>query len=110
VHLLLTTPQDRRGEAMRIEHGDEQSETPAHDESRRAIIKRALVVAPLLMTLAARPALAKAHAGSLGMYQYGTNGDEPFPDPGDDDLFPDPWDERGGRRRGRAGGDRGSRR
>ena len=90
-----------------MEDGDEPSADPAHDASRRAIIIRALVAAPLLVTLAARPALARAQGGSLGMYEYGGDGDELFPDPGDEDSPSDRGNERG---RGRRGPARGSRR
>jgi hypothetical protein len=93
------TPHDARDERTTMEDGDEPSAAPAHDPSRRAILIRALVAAPLLVTLAARPALARAQGGSLGMYEYGRDGDELPPDPGDEDSPSDGGNERGRRPR-----------
>ena len=49
---------------------DTKPEIPEHDEKRRELLKRGLIAAPLLVTLAARPARAQA-MGSLGCYDYG---------------------------------------
>ena len=65
-----------------------------HDEERRKLLKRGLIAAPLLVTLAARPVQAQA-MGSLGAYGYGTETDDVC-DPEDD-----PVDN--GRGRGRGG-------
>jgi len=65
---------------------DERSDGP--QESRRRFLKTGLVAAPLLMTLAARPAQAQdLLAGSLGAYGYGID-DETGPlGAGDTDAF-----------------------
>ncbi len=78
--------------------GDPKPESPVTpDESRRKLIIRGLVAAPLLLTLAARPVRAQA-SGSLGVYDYGTGETDC-----DDDLL-DPGSEDHGRGRGRGGG------
>ena len=54
---------------------DERSD--GAQESRRRFLKVGLVAAPLLMTLAARPAQAQdVVTGSLGAYGYNTTDDE----------------------------------
>jgi hypothetical protein len=67
------------------------------DEERRRLLKCGLVAAPLLMTLAARPAAAGQAMGSLGAYDYGTNTNTD--DPADEDA-PDPWGQGAGSLRG----------
>ena len=70
---------------------DPQSESSAPDESRRKLIQRGLAIAPLIVTLAARPVRAQA-MGSLGAYEYGTGGEEEIPDPDIEDVPPpDPY-------------------
>jgi hypothetical protein len=55
---------------------------PLQDEDRRRLLKCGLIAAPLLVTLAARPAAAQqAMGGSLGVYDYGTA------DPRSEDLL-----------------------
>jgi hypothetical protein len=70
--------------------GDPKTESADHDEGRRKLLTRGLAAAPLIVTLAARPASAQS-MGSLGAYEYGTGVDETLPD-GEEEPLPDPGD------------------
>ncbi len=69
--------------------GDPKTESADHDEGRRKLLTRGFAAAPLIVTLAARPAWAQS-MGSLGVYEYGTGVDETLPDPEEETPLPDP--------------------
>lgn len=74
----------RRNIVVDVKNNEDPGST---QESRRRFLKSGLVAAPILMTLAARPAQAQeVITGSLGAYGYGIDQTDDFEPLGADDT------------------------